>query len=327
MPRIFSGIQPSGKLHLGNYIGAIKQWVELQNEHDAIFCIVNLHAITAPQNPPELHKQTLATAAMYIACGINPAKSTIFIQSHVPAHTELAWILATHTPLGDMERMTQYKDKVQKGKPANVGLFTYPILMAADILLYQTALVPVGEDQLQHVEFARSIAKRMNNKYGELFTIPNAVPPKTGARIMGLDDPNVKMSKSAKSAMNFIALMDTPDVVEKKIKKAVTDSGTDIVFDLVKKPAITNLLTIEQALTGKSKEEITAEFSGKRYGDLKDALTETCIAFLKPIQTRYTELLNDERELERLLNQGKDKAETIANATLNNVRTAMGLNA
>lgn len=325
MKRLFSGIQPTGTLHIGNYIGAIQQWKELQKEYEAIFCIVNLHAITTPQDPQELLKNTLSVTALYLACGIDPEQSIIFIQSDVPAHTELAWILATQTPMGEMERMTQFKDKVQRGKPQNIGLFTYPILMAADILLYQSELVPVGEDQKQHVEFARDIAEKFNKKYGEPFTIPKIFQPKRGARIMGLDDPTNKMSKSAASPLNYIALTDSEDTIRNKFKKAVTDSGTDILFDEKTKPAITNLLTIYLAVTKKSEEEIEQHFQGKQYSDLKSEIAEAVIEFLKPIQQKHQELLSNPQELHTILKNGKEKANTIAQETLITVKKAMGI--
>lgn len=323
--RILSGVQPTGILHLGNYIGAIQQWKQLQNEYEAFFAVVDLHAITTPQNPKQLKQQILQTAAMYLACGIEPEKAVLFVQSHVPAHTELAWILATQTPMGELERMTQYKDKVKKGKPANVGLFTYPILMAADILLYQPTHVPVGDDQQQHVEFTRNLAERFNNKFGEVFTIPEITKPKAGARIMGLDDPTSKMSKSAKSEYNYIALTDSPETIEKKIKKAVTDSKEGIEFNKEERPAITNLATIYQAVTGKTEKEIQKHFSGKGYGDIKKEIAKAISDFLQPIQNNYNQLLNNSKELEILLQEGSKKANNTANETLNETKKAIGL--
>lgn len=325
MARILSGIQPSGILHLGNYIGALQQWKQLQQQHDAYFCIVNLHALTTSEDPDALRENTLRTAALYIACGIDPKEATIFVQSHVPAHTELAWILATHAAMGDLERMTQYKDKVQKGKLASVGLFTYPVLMAADILLYQADLVPVGEDQTQHVEFTRSLAERFNNKYGDLFTVPELFTPESGARIMGLDNPENKMSKSASSEANYIALTDDEKTIQKKFKKAVTDSGSNITFDKESKPAVTNLLTIYQAATGKDEQEIEQHFEGKGYGDLKTEVADATIEMLRPIQEQYEKLMKYLPELERILEDGAATANDTARQTLHKAQEAVGL--
>ncbi len=325
MSRILSGVQPTGTLHIGNYIGAIQQWKKLQQEHEAFFTVVDLHAITVPQEKVNLYQQTLNTAAMYIACGIDPEKATLFVQSEVPAHTELAWILATTTPMGELERMTQFKDKVQKGKPANVGLFTYPILMAADILLYKPEKVPVGDDQQQHVEFARNLAERFNNKFGNVFTVPEIFKPEAGARIMGLDNPENKMSKSASSENNFISLLDTPKTIQKKMKKAVTDSDSTIIFDQKNKPAVTNLLTIFQSITEQSSKEVEAHFAGKGYGDLKTEIADAIITFLKPIQEKYNTLINDPVQLQKILQKGNSHANEIANKTLQEVKRAIGL--
>jgi tryptophanyl-tRNA synthetase len=321
---IFSGIQPSGIIHLGNYIGAIKNWVKLQKDFQAIFCIVDLHAITVPQDPQKLQKQIKELAALYIACGINPKISTIFIQSSVPAHAELAWILNTMTYLPELERMTQFKDKSQKHK-ASLGLFDYPVLMAADILLYDTDQVPVGEDQTQHLELTRLIAKRFNQKFGETFKIPQTIlPEKKAKRIMGLDDPQNKMSKSASSRYNFIALTDSAETIYEKIKKAVTDSGSEIIFSK-DKPAISNLLTIYQELTQKKENEIVRNFEGKSYQDLKKELSEVVIEFLRPIQKKYQEILQDEKYLLEVLQTGTECACLKATQKINEVKKKVGL--
>lgn len=326
MKRIFSGIQPSGVLHLGNYLGAIKQFVELQKEDtECIYCIVDLHAITVPQNPEELKKNVLSVAAMYLACGIDPEKSTIFVQSHRPEVTELSWILNCFTNIGELERMTQFKDKAAHNPAGvSVGLFDYPVLMAADILLYQTTDVPVGEDQKQHVEITRDIAERVNNKYGQVFTVPNPQIKKETARIMGLDDPTKKMAKSASSALNYIALTDDADTIRDKVKRAVTDSGSEIKAG-ADKPAISNLLTIFSGVSGKSIAELEQEFEGKNYSDFKTALAEAIIAFLAPIQEKYNELMKDPDKLREILSQGAEKIQPIATRTLTDVKSKIGL--
>ena len=323
---IFSGIQPSGVLHIGNYLGAIKNWVEIQNSNDAetIFCIVDEHAITVPQKPEELRENTLSAAATYIACGINPKKSLIFVQSHVPAHAELGWILNTLTPLGELERMTQFKDKSQKQTSILAGLLNYPTLMAADILLYGTTHVPVGEDQAQHVELTRMLAKKFNTQFGETFTIPEVVLTKDTARIMGLDDPTKKMSKSASSEANYITLTDDPAVIRKKVKSATTDSGKDIVFNEKEKPGISNLLTIASALTGKSIKDLEKEFGSTSYSDFKEAVAEIIISHLAPIQKKYNELMENKNELEKILLSGAKEAKEKADGTMRTVREKIG---
>jgi tryptophanyl-tRNA synthetase len=324
--RVFSGIQPSGILHLGNYLGAIKQWVQMQDEVDeAIFCIVDLHAITVTQDPKELAKNILSIAALYLAAGIDPKKSHIFVQSSRPEHTELAWILNCVTKMGELSRMTQFKDKSEKftSESIPVGLFDYPVLMAADILLYQTTHVPVGEDQKQHVELTRDLTQRFNSKYGETFVIPEPVIKKTSARIMGLDDPTKKMSKSASSA-NYIALNDDADTIRQKIKRAVTDSGSDVKSG-PDKPAITNLLNIFSEVSGKSVDDLETEFAGKQYGEFKDSLAEAIIVFLQPIQARYAELMKNEDELRRVLTDGAEGLAPLAQKTLSEVKLKMGL--
>lgn len=323
--RILSGIQPSGALHLGNYIGAVRQWLELQEDNDVFFMIADYHAITTPQDPQELYDNIHSLAAMYVAIGLDPEKVTLFKQSDVPAHTELSWILSTIAKMGEMERMTQYKEKVyQQKKHNNLGLFTYPVLMAADILLYQPHMVPVGEDQKQHVELTRNLAERFNGQFGETFRVPDVMHPKQGARIMSLDDPNKKMSKSATSKWGFVSLIDPPDVVMKKVKKAVTDSGSEITAT-ADKPALTNLLTIFSAVTGKSIGDLENEYQGKQYGEFKSDLGEAIVEFLKPIQARYNDLIANHSALQDVLKTGQDRAEAVANITLTDVKTKLGV--
>ncbi len=325
--KIFSGVQPSGTLHIGNYLGAIKRFVELEKDNDVIVSIVDLHAITVPQDPAALKTQTLDVAAVYLAAGLNPEKTIIFVQSHVPAHAELGWILNTITPMGELERMTQFKDKSHAhGAKAGVmaGLFNYPTLMAADILLYQTEGVPVGEDQVQHIELARSLAERFNNRFGETFKIPKPLIQKETARIMALDDPTKKMSKSAASADSYIALTDAPDEIRRKIKKAVTDSGDEIYFDPKQKPAISNLLAIFAAIGGKSVEDVEAEFGGKSYAAFKEALAETIIGALEPFQEKFAKLRQEPEHLIHILRNGAIRAAELATPTITNVRNKVG---
>lgn len=325
--KLFSGIQPSGVLHIGNYLGAIKQWVELQNSVDeAIFCIVDLHAITVSQDPAELKKNILSTAALYLAAGIDPDKSTIFVQSSRPEHTELAWILNTIAKMGELYRMTQFKEKSLGGTVENaaVGLFDYPVLMAADILLYNATHVPVGEDQKQHVELTRDLAIRFNGKFGATFTVPEPIIKKESARIMGLDDPTKKMSKSATSVYNYIAMTDDADTIRNKIMKAVTDSGSEIKVG-ADKPAITNLLNIFSEISGKAIAEIEQEFSGKNYGQFKEALAGALIEYLAPIQKKYTELMADEERLKKILLSGSEKLAEPAQKMIATVKQKMGL--
>lgn len=320
--RIFSGVQPSGNLHIGNYLGAIKNWVKLQNEYDSIFCVVDLHAITVPQNPEELRKNCIEAVKNLLAAGIDPQKSSIFIQSHIPEHTELTWILNTITKVSELERMTQFKDKTQKNiEGTGVGLFNYPILMASDILLYETNLVPVGEDQLQHIEITRTLAKRFNKKFGETFIVPEPFITKEGARIMGLDDPAKKMSKSASSEYNYISLTDDAETVKRKIKKAVTDSGTEIVYS-DNKPALQNLINIYSLLSDKSAKEIEMEYKGKGYADFKNGLAEVIINFLSPFQERMKDL-SDEKVLE-ILKAGAEKVRPLAQKKLAEVKKKIG---
>jgi tryptophanyl-tRNA synthetase len=326
MKRIFSGIQPSGNIHLGNYLGAIKQWVDLAEQFDeSIYCVVDLHAITVPQDPKELRSKILEVAALYIACGVDPNKSAIFVQSSRPEHSELAWILNCQAKMGELYRMTQFKDKSVKGsaESAGVGLFDYPVLMAADILLYGTTHVPIGEDQKQHVELTRDLAIRFNKSFGEVFAIPEPVIKKETARIMGLDDPTKKMSKSASSPLNYIAMTDSADTIRQKIKRAVTDSGSEIKSG-ADKPAITNLLNIFSEITNKTIPEIENQFSGKGYGDFKEGLTEALIEYLKPIQLKYENLLKDKEGLKQILVTGSEKIAPIAKKTLTQVKSEIG---
>src|SRR5688572_23342816 len=323
---VLSGIQPSGNLHLGNYLGAIKRWVEKQEEFENFFCIVDLHAITVPQEPEELRRYTRELAAFYLAAGLDPRKATIFVQSHVHAHAELGWILNCVTPMGWLERMTQFKDKSAKEgdnrERISAGLFDYPVLMAADILLYKATHVPVGDDQKQHVELTRDIAERFNRLYGETFVVPQPMIPETGARIMSLESPTDKMSKSDPSPGSRIGVFDSPDVIRKNVMRATTDSQRDIVFD-PNRAGLFNLLTIYEVLTGQSRSEIESHFAGKGYGDLKRELADVVIGSLEPIQTRAKELLNS-GELEEILARGADRAASVANQTLHQVKNAMG---
>lgn len=325
MERILSGIQPSGLIHLGNYIGALRQWVQLQEQYDSFFCIVDYHALTIRLDPEQLTHNTYSLAAMYLAVGLDPNQVTLFKQSDVSAHTELAWIFNTFAYMGELERMTQYKDKIkQHKKNNNVGLFTYPLLMAADILLYQPKYVPVGEDQKQHVELTRDLAERINNLYGETFVIPEYFEAPQGARIMSLDDPAKKMSKSATSEWGYIALTDTPDNIAKKIKKAMTDSGTAVVAGK-STPALTNLLTIYSVLSNKTITEVEQLYQGQGYGKFKQGLAEVIIEYLKPIQTKYQMLMNDTPMLDSILTQGAVKARQVANKTLHDVKASLGI--
>ena len=321
--RIFSGAQPTGNVHLGNYLGALRNWVALQNEYEAFYCIVNLHAITLPQSPKLLIEKTRDLARIYLAVGIDPNTSTIFIQSDVPQHAELTWVLNCVARMSELERMTQYKDKARKQEEnVSVGLFDYPVLMASDILLYQTDLVPVGEDQKQHLELTRDIAIRFNRDYGETFKVPEAYIPKVGARIMSLSDPTKKMSKSDDDPNGCVMLMDDADTVQKKFKRAVTDSGTDIRFD-ESRPAISNLLEIYHLITNQSVEQVEAHFAGKGYAQLKGDLAEVTNEFLRPIQQRVREYTDD--VLDGILNKGREKADSIADETLRNAFERTGL--
>lgn len=321
--RIFSGAQPTGELHIGNYLGALKNWVALQSEYESFYCIVNLHAITLPQEPKGLRQKTLDLARIYLAAGVDPVTATIFIQSDVPEHAELTWVLSCNARMGELERMTQFKDKGKgNSERAGVGLFTYPILMAADILLYQTDLVPVGQDQKQHLELSRDLAIRFNRDFGETFKIPEPYIPKAGASIKSLQDPLKKMSKSDENVKGSIFLMDAPETIMKKIKSAVTDSGADISFD-DSRPAINNLLTIYQLVTGKSSEECVAHFEGKGYGQFKGELADATVEYLRPFQDRVKHYTDE--DLGEILKNGADKARTIASATLADVYHKTGI--
>lgn len=321
--RIFSGAQPTGNLHIGNYLGALVNWVALQDDYESFYCIVNLHAVTMPQNPEILRQKTLDLARIYLAAGVNPGVSTIFIQSDVAEHAELSWILSCVARMGELERMTQFKDKGKgNSERAGVGLFTYPVLMAADILLYQTDLVPVGKDQKQHLELARDLALRFNRDYGEAFVVPDGYIPPVGASIASLVDPSKKMSKSDENPNNAIYLLDDADVILKKFKKAVTDSGTDIKFDETR-PAINNILTIYSLMTGKTPEECEANFAGKGYGHLKTETADAVIEFLKPFQERIKNYTDE--DLKAILKTGAEKARSVARETLRDVYAKMGI--
>jgi tryptophanyl-tRNA synthetase len=326
-PNLLSGMQPSAaSLHLGNYLGALTQWVKMQDDFNAYYVIVDLHAITVAQDPSELRENTRRTAAQYIAAGIDPNKSALFVQSHVPAHAQLAWVLNCITGFGEASRMTQFKDKSQKGGADNssVGLFTYPILQAADILLYQPKAVPVGEDQRQHLELTRDLATRFNSRFGKTFEIPEAHILKETAKIYDLQEPTAKMSKSAQDPKGLVNLMDEPSVIAKKIKSAVTDTDGEIRFDPQAKPGVSNLIGIYSAITGESIESFTNSLQGQGYGALKTAVADAVVAALDPIRLRAQELLADPAELDRLLAQGAAKANQIAERTLSDVYDKLG---
>jgi len=329
--KIFSGIQPSGVIHVGNYFGAIKQWIELQKKNTCILGIVDLHAITASYDPKEMQKNIFETAIDYLSAGIDPKKSIIFVQSHIKEHAELTWLLETLAPMGELERMTQFKEKARQNKEnINAGLFAYPVLMAADILLYKTEIVPVGEDQTQHVELTRTLARKFNSRFGETFPEPKTQLPKIGARIMSLTDPNTKMSKSL-GPQSYIALSDSPEAIRQKIKTAVTDSGKEIKFDEQNKPAISNLLTIYHLFSKKSIADIEKKYKNKgptqagRYAEFKKDLAEVIIKGLKPFQEKRKELEKNPRLIEKILAEGQKKAQKIATETIKEVKIKMGL--
>lgn len=322
--RVFSGIQPTSELHIGNYLGAIKHWVKLQKGNDCIFWIADLHSLTVPYEPADLKRRTLEIVAVYLAAGISPEETIIFRQSDVKEHTELAWLLSTITPLGDLERMTQFKDKSKKQKTVNAGLLNYPVLMAADILLYQTNLVPVGEDQGQHVELTREIAKRFNARFGNVFKVPEALIPKIGAKIMSLTAPDKKMSKSD-PALSRICLFDPPEQIKKKIASSTTDSGKEIKYEPKTKPGISNLLTIYSLFAGKSIKEIEKEFQGRGYQEFKQKLAELLIEKLAPFRNKKSEFEKNPEILKKLLVDGADRASKFAKETMEKVRLAMGL--
>ena len=327
MKRVLSGIQPtSDSFHLGNYLGAVKQWVALQDGHDAFYCIVDLHALTIETEPALMRKRTLASAAQLIALGISPEKSTLFVQSQVPQHNQLGWLMECMAGFGEANRMTQFKDKSSKlgADSARVGLFTYPMLQAADILLYQADLVPVGEDQRQHIELTRDLAGRFNTRYGQTFTIPDGYILKTAAKINDLQEPTAKMSKSSGSAAGVIEIMDAPEVNAKKIKSSMTDAGSEVRFDEKEKPGISNLLTIHSALSGTAIASLENEFAGKGYGDFKAAVAEVVVEYLRPIRTSALELLEDEKHLVDLLHLGSAKARAVAAGTLEKAYERLG---
>jgi tryptophanyl-tRNA synthetase len=325
--RVFSGVQPtSDSLHLGNALGAVTQWVALQDEFDAFFCVVDLHAITVPQDPDVLRRRTLLTAAQYLALGIDPARSTIFVQSHVPAHAELAWVLGCFTGFGQASRMTQFKDKAQRQgtDSTTVGLFTYPVLQAADVLLYDTDLVPVGEDQRQHLELARDVAQRFNSRFPGTFVIPDVLIRKATAKIYDLADPMSKMSKSAATEAGLINLLDDPKVSAKKIRSAVTDSEREVRYDPDAKPGVSNLLTIQSAITGTDVDKLVEAYVGRGYGDLKADTADAVVEFVVPVKARVDELMGDTTELEAILKRGADRAREVSAKTIAKVYERLG---
>ncbi|WP_249870120.1 tryptophan--tRNA ligase [Oceanobacillus saliphilus] len=324
METIFSGIQPSGTLTIGNYLGAIQQFVEVQKDYDCYFCIVDEHAITVPQERLKLRNNIRSLAALYLASGIDPKASTLFVQSEVPAHTQLGWMLQSISYVGELERMTQYKDKSEGKDAVSSALLTYPSLMAADILLYNTNVVPVGDDQKQHLELTRDLAQRFNNRFNDIFTVPEIRIPKVGARIMSLQEPTKKMSKSDENEKGFISMLDEPKKIEKKIKSAVTDSDGIVKYDKQNKPGVSNLLTIYSSCTGESIKSLEDKYEGKGYGEFKQGVADAVISVLKPIQDKYAELINSE-ELDHILDQGAEKASFTANKTVAKAKKAMGL--
>ena len=323
MKRVLSGIQPSGQLTLGNYIGALQNFTKLQHTHECYFMVVDLHAITVPQEPAALKEQTEMVAALFIAAGIDPAKSAVFLQSHVPAHAELGWIMTTLSYMGELERMTQYKDKAAGKTSIPAGLFVYPTLMAADILIYNADLVPVGDDQKQHIELTRDLAERFNSRFGETLRVPDPYIPEVGARIMSLDDASKKMSKSNPNPGSYIALLDEPDVIRKKISRATTDSGREVRFDREAKPEISNLMSIYALCAGVTLDEIERRYEGQGYGAFKKDLAEAVVEKLAPLQQRYREI-RQSGELGAILKQGAERASAIANETLRSVKEKMG---
>jgi len=322
--RVFSGVRPTGELHIGNYLGAIKQWVELQNKNECLFCIVDLHAITTPYDQRKLPDDIIDTALSYLAVGLNPEKCILFVQSQVKEHTELAWLLGTITPLGELQRMTQFKEKARKHKKyINAGLLNYPILMVSDILLYQTDMVPIGEDQKQHVELARTIARKFNQRFGKTFKEPKTLLPQMGAKIMSLQNPKKKMSKTDEPR-GCIDLFDEPEEIQKKIMSALTDTGKVIKYDLERKPGMANLLTIYSLFSGKTIKEIEKKFKGKGYSEFKKSLARLLINSLEPCQRKRKELLTREVYIKEILSQGAKKAQVLAQSTIQEVRKKMG---
>jgi tryptophanyl-tRNA synthetase len=325
MPRVFSGIQPTGDLHLGNHLGAVRRWVADQDRADAIYCVVDLHALTLPYSPAELSARTRQNAVLLMAAGLDPARCVLFVQSHVAAHAELTWLLNCVATFGELRRMTQFKEKSEGQESVSAGLFDYPVLMVADIVLYDTDEVPIGDDQRQHLELARDVAIRFNNRFGETFVVPTATFPPVGARIMDLQNPAAKMSKSADSPQGTVPLLDPPEAIAKKIKSAVTDSGTEVRYDPANKPGISNLLEIHSAVTGRGIAEIEAEFAESGYGSFKGAVADAVVEALRPLQERYQKLEADPAEVDRLLEMGAQKARAIAEPVLERARTATGL--
>ena len=323
-PRVLSGIQPTGSLHIGNYLGALKNWVALQDTYECIFCIVDLHAITVYQDPAALRQKIEQTAGLFLAAGIDPAKSAVVVQSTVKGHAELCWLLTCVTPVGWLERMTQYKDKAAKQESVGAGLLSYPVLMAADILIYQAAIVPVGDDQTQHLELTRDIAQRFNSLYGETFVMPATSLPAVGARIMGLDDPTKKMSKSTEGPGHAISLLDPPALIRKKIMRATTDSLPAVDFEDLG-PGVANLLAIHQAFTGWTGEQMRAHFAGMRYGDLKKTVAEAVVAGLEPVQKRYEQVMADPGYLRGVLRDSAERASALAEQTVHLVKERMGV--
>ena len=324
MKRVFSGVQPTGNLHIGNYLGALKQFVELQDDHECIYCVVDMHSITVPQDPKELKSHTLDIAALYMAVGIDPKKSIIFAQSTVPGHAELNWILTCNSYTGELSRMTQYKQKSHGAESAPTGLFMYPVLMAADILLYDTDIVPVGNDQKQHIELTRDLAIRINNKYGETFVVPEGRFMKAGARVMALDDPTSKMSKSAPNEMSRISLLDEPNKIKKAIMRSTTDSEGVIRFDIENKPGISNLLSIYSAFSGKTVEQLEKDYEGAGYGQFKKDLVEVAVDALTPIRERFNEIRNSQ-ELLDVMKNGAERANAIAEPVVKRAKERFGL--
>lgn len=327
-PRILSGVQPTGRIHLGNYVGALSVWQRQLDAYECLFCVVDLHALTIPEavKPAELRRKTREICALYLACGIDPERATIFVQSEVHEHAELAWVLGCVTPLGWLHRMTQFKAKSEQRQSVGTGLLTYPVLQAADIVLYQADQVPVGQDQKQHIELARDVAQRFNQLFGEVLTVPDVMIPKVGARIMGLDDPSAKMSKSVGERVkgHAIGLLDPPKVIRKAFGRAVTDSGNDVRFEHAS-PGVLNLLTIYQALTAKPRDEIERHFDGRGYGHLKMEVADVVIATLEPIQARWQQIMDDPAYLDGVLDRGAERARAIASRVIADVKTAVGL--
>ncbi|MDQ1403120.1 MAG: tryptophanyl-tRNA synthetase [Actinomycetota bacterium] len=325
MTRVLSGIQPTGDLHLGNFVGAVRHWASDQHQHDSYYCIVDLHALTLEQDPAELRAKTLQVGALLLAAGLDPDVCTIFVQSHVPAHPQLSWLLECVASFGELRRMTQFKDKTAKGGEgaARAGLFTYPVLMAADILLYHADRVPVGDDQRQHLELARDIGERFNSRYGEIFTIPQAAIPKVGARVMDLQDPTIKMSKSRSSPQGKVSLLDPPEVITRKIKRAVTDVDSEVRYDPKAKPGVSNLLELLAVATDSTPKELAAKYD--QYGPLKNDAAAAVVEFLRPLQTAYADIIADPAGVTKVLAAGADKAESVANPTLAAAALAMGL--